>query len=254
MRFPIRTILPLPFVVASLLSGIGRASAIEVLTHGDRIELERHLVPGRAVLFDFYADWCGPCRSLAPTLEQLAVKHSDRLTIRKVDIVRWGSPVAQQFSLNGIPHLKLFGPDGKLVAEGLPYEVIPRLEELLPTLSPSSAGDSSGSPAVAVPPAKKPPIPFFVFILLLVGLGGGVLLISGIGFSRSRSGAPVRRETVAGGAPGDDRAWFAYLAGKVEGPYTSAEMESLRASGHLPPGTQIRRRGDTEWRTVGAGG
>lgn len=62
------------------------------------------------VLVDFYADWCGPCRMIAPFLDEIAQEQSD-VVILKVDVDNFRS-LAQLFSIYSIPTLKLF-VDGK---------------------------------------------------------------------------------------------------------------------------------------------
>ena len=54
-------------------------------------------VPGKLVLFDFYADWCGPCRQISPHLERLAQSDPDVVLV-KVDIVDWGPPAVMRNS------------------------------------------------------------------------------------------------------------------------------------------------------------
>ncbi len=66
------------------------------------------------VLVDFYADWCGPCKKLAPLLDQLAYQTPDARIV-KVNID--DSPeLAIRYGVKGIPHLKVF-KDGKAVAQ-----------------------------------------------------------------------------------------------------------------------------------------
>ncbi len=59
------------------------------------------------VLVDFWAEWCMPCKRIAPTVEQLANDYEGRLVVAKVD-VETGSNVATQFGVMNIPTLMLF--------------------------------------------------------------------------------------------------------------------------------------------------
>jgi thioredoxin 1 len=74
------------------------------------------------VLVDFYADWCGPCRLLAPALERLAKEYSGRAKIMKVN-VDTDPELASKFNVSGIPMLAFFY-SGQLVGrvEGLQSE------------------------------------------------------------------------------------------------------------------------------------
>jgi thioredoxin 1 len=63
--------------------------------------------PGMPVLVDFYATWCGPCKTMAPILEQVAAQHQGKLRIIKIDVDR-NQAVAQQFRVQSIPTLVLF--------------------------------------------------------------------------------------------------------------------------------------------------
>ena len=90
---------------------------IKVNAPGAAINLQSSLVPGRINIVDFYADWCGPCRQMAPLLEGFVAKNP-RYCLLKVDIKDWKSPVALQYGLHSIPHLKIFDDHGKLMSEG----------------------------------------------------------------------------------------------------------------------------------------
>ena len=63
--------------------------------------------PGMPVLVDFYATWCGPCKTMAPILEQVATQHGGKVRIIKIDVDR-NAAVAQQFRVQSIPTLILF--------------------------------------------------------------------------------------------------------------------------------------------------
>jgi thioredoxin 2 len=65
------------------------------------------------VLVDFYADWCGPCRTLAPTLQELARRHPGQLLIAKVDTDK-NPKMAGQLGVSGIPALFVY-KGGKVV-------------------------------------------------------------------------------------------------------------------------------------------
>ena len=59
------------------------------------------------VLVDFYADWCGPCKIMAPVVDQLAAKHQGRALVAKLDTDR-AQRVAAQFQIRGIPTVIVF--------------------------------------------------------------------------------------------------------------------------------------------------
>ncbi|MBI4500933.1 MAG: thioredoxin [Gemmatimonadetes bacterium] len=65
------------------------------------------------VLVDFYADWCGPCKMMAPALDEIAHERAGELLVAKVDTDR--SPaISQRYGIRGIPFFGLFN-GGKMV-------------------------------------------------------------------------------------------------------------------------------------------
>jgi len=81
---------------------------------GQPVDLSAIVVPGKVTIIDFYADWCRPCVAMAPYLERLAQSDRD-VFLRKIDIVRWGTPVTQQFNIRSIPDIRVFDRSGRMV-------------------------------------------------------------------------------------------------------------------------------------------
>lgn len=69
----------------------------------------------KPVLVDFWADWCGPCKMIAPALEEISDELSDKVTIAKMDIME-NPDVPGQMGVQSIPYLVVF-KDGKPVAQ-----------------------------------------------------------------------------------------------------------------------------------------
>lgn len=65
------------------------------------------------VLLDFYADWCGPCQSLLPTVEKLAKEYEGNIEIQKVNVDK-NSELASKFGVRSIPAL-FFLKNGEIV-------------------------------------------------------------------------------------------------------------------------------------------
>lgn len=71
----------------------------------------------KPVLVDFWADWCGPCKMIAPALEEISEELADKVTIAKMDIME-NTGVPGQIGVQSIPLMVLF-KDGKPVAQKL---------------------------------------------------------------------------------------------------------------------------------------
>ena len=61
----------------------------------------------KPVFVDFYANWCGPCKMMAPVVEELSEEYADRLVFGKVDIDE-NMPLAQQYRVMSIPTFILY--------------------------------------------------------------------------------------------------------------------------------------------------
>lgn len=74
------------------------------------------LTPGCISVVDFYADWCGPCRQLAPILAEIERKNSDAV-FNKINIQDWGSEVVSKYHITAVPTVMVFYANGNMVGQ-----------------------------------------------------------------------------------------------------------------------------------------
>jgi len=161
------------------------------------------------VIADFYADWCGPCKMIAPTFESLAIKYAkpNKIAFVKVDVDAQGE-VAQQYAVRAMPTF-----------------LVLRNGSVIDTVQ----GASPPALTAAVDKAVKP-----------AGVGGGGATFSGSG--NRLGGAGVGRPVGGGGRPGVlwtlfsvgclRRVYFAVDANVLQlDPYKSAEKSPFNRNG-----------------------
>ena len=97
---------------------IGSEEAFDKLITGD--------VP---VLVDFWATWCGPCRMIAPIVDEIANEYAGKVVVAKVDVDEMGE-LAQRYRIMNIPTLMLF-KQGQLVDKAIGARPKAALEQML---------------------------------------------------------------------------------------------------------------------------
>jgi thioredoxin 2 len=80
------------------------------------------------VLVDFYADWCGPCKMMAPAVDQLASENQGKLLVAKLDTDR-APKTAQGFNIRGIPTVIVFenGKEARRSSGAMPLKALQQL-------------------------------------------------------------------------------------------------------------------------------
>lgn len=90
---------------------------------------EETIKSNKLILIDFYANWCGPCKMLAPILAEIADEYSDKLAIGKVNVDE-NMELAQKFYVEGIPMAVIF-KDGVNVDEFVGFKDKDEIVEIL---------------------------------------------------------------------------------------------------------------------------
>ena len=91
----------------------GRIDVSDKITHVTDSSFEQDVLGADGpVLVDYWAEWCGPCKMIAPILDEIAEEYGDRIKVAKMDIDS-NPATPRQFNIRGIPTLMIFR-DGKV--------------------------------------------------------------------------------------------------------------------------------------------
>lgn len=83
----------------------------------------------RPVLVDFYADWCGPCKQMAPILKQVKEEFREQVKIIKVDVDK-NTNIASKYQIRSIPTLMIF-KDGEAKWTGMGVRTVNEIKALV---------------------------------------------------------------------------------------------------------------------------
>lgn len=103
---------------------------MEIITNNN---IESILASEKPVLIDFWATWCGPCRVLSPTVDEVAAEMADKVTVAKCNVDD-ADDIAAQFGIRNIPtliFLKGGEPVARMVGVVSKDQIVAQLEALL---------------------------------------------------------------------------------------------------------------------------
>lgn len=87
----------------------------------------------KIMVVDFYATWCGPCKAMAPTMEAMEKKYSNKIEFNKVDIDQ--SPeIAQEFNVTAVPTIVVISRTGDIIETLVGLQSKERLDQLFGSL------------------------------------------------------------------------------------------------------------------------
>ena len=101
---------------------------MKIVTSSEAREL---IASNKPLLIDFYADWCGPCKMIAPVLEELSKQFEGEIEIVKLNVDQ--EDLGREYGVMSIPNLVAF-KDGKVAKQVVGFQPKPMLEQLIKTV------------------------------------------------------------------------------------------------------------------------
>lgn len=112
--------------------------------------------PGRLMVVDFHADWCGPCKTLGPVMERVAGEFPGKIYIGKINVDQAGELPGKE-GVSGIPDVRLYR-DGKLVDKFVGAIDSRQVRELFEKHSAGITVEAGAAAEAAAPPEAAQPI------------------------------------------------------------------------------------------------
>lgn len=103
-----------------------------------------HFIGNKPTIIDFYAEWCGPCKSLSPTIEELSNEYDGQLDFFKVDVDA-DSDLANMFNIRSVPSLMFIHKDGTFQIKAGAMSKILLEDDIRKILDVKKRGDSEGA-------------------------------------------------------------------------------------------------------------
>jgi len=95
----------------------------------NKAQFKQAVADNKLVLVDFYATWCGPCKMMAPVIEEINQEMSESVKVLKVDVDQEGD-LAREYKITAIPTLVLI-KSGKLVYSSMGFKPKNAIQELI---------------------------------------------------------------------------------------------------------------------------